>query len=215
MGEVLKQKLAVPDQRLEETEARKRSLNCHRMKAALFGVLCEIKKKTGISRQGCRALPVHRALCHLQNHSSLSFVLTGPSRPFLLTSTGGALVSLQTQALLQATPGGGSLWSQRAGMCCGPCPPDRPARPASRQGPASAATLVSSSLTGSPSPSEHVDAPQTTSVPHQGPVGWPVGASFLPGKHVHVMAQATGSWQGDPLPMSTTSPAGDPESVNS
>ncbi|XP_073075595.1 pre-B-cell leukemia transcription factor 4 [Manis javanica] len=26
---------------------RKRSLNCHRMKAALFGVLCEIKKKTG------------------------------------------------------------------------------------------------------------------------------------------------------------------------
>ncbi|XP_057346011.1 LOW QUALITY PROTEIN: pre-B-cell leukemia transcription factor 4 [Manis pentadactyla] len=52
MGEVLKQMLAVPDQRLEETKARKRSLNCHRMKAALFGVLCEIKKKTVLSVPG-------------------------------------------------------------------------------------------------------------------------------------------------------------------
>lgn len=95
---------------------------------------------------------------------------------------------------------------QRAGMCCGPCPPDRPARPASRQGPASAATLVSSSLTGSPSPSEHVDAPQTTSVPNQGPVGWPVGASFLPGKHVHVMAQVQGRLRAETGPSAPPAP---------
>ncbi|KAK2500145.1 hypothetical protein MC885_011380 [Smutsia gigantea] len=47
MGKVLKQMLAVTDQSLEEAETRKHSLNCHRMKAALFSVLCEIKEKTG------------------------------------------------------------------------------------------------------------------------------------------------------------------------
>ncbi|XP_029774988.1 pre-B-cell leukemia transcription factor 4 isoform X4 [Suricata suricatta] len=45
-GEVLQQIMAITDQSLEEAQARKHALNCHRMKPALFSVLCEIKEKT-------------------------------------------------------------------------------------------------------------------------------------------------------------------------
>lgn len=37
----------ITDQSLDEAQARKHTLNCHRMKPALFSVLCEIKEKTG------------------------------------------------------------------------------------------------------------------------------------------------------------------------
>lgn len=48
-GDVLQQIMAITDQSLEEAQARKHSLNCHRMKPALFSVLCEIKEKTVLS----------------------------------------------------------------------------------------------------------------------------------------------------------------------
>merc|ERR1719285_757059 len=44
---ILDQIMAVTDQSLDE--ARKHTLNCHRMKPALFSVLCEIKDKTVLS----------------------------------------------------------------------------------------------------------------------------------------------------------------------
>ena len=34
---------------LDEAQARKHTLNCHRMKSALFSVLCEIKERTVLS----------------------------------------------------------------------------------------------------------------------------------------------------------------------
>ena len=43
--------MAVTDQSLDE--ARKHTLNCHRMKPALFSVLCEIKEKTVINMRNC------------------------------------------------------------------------------------------------------------------------------------------------------------------
>merc|ERR1712158_209338 len=43
---ILDQIMAVTDQSLDE--ARKHTLNCHRMKPALFSVLCEVKKNTAL-----------------------------------------------------------------------------------------------------------------------------------------------------------------------
>lgn len=48
IGEILQQIMNITDQSLDEAQARKHTLNCHRMKPALFSVLCEIKEKTGI-----------------------------------------------------------------------------------------------------------------------------------------------------------------------
>merc|ERR1719285_1607796 len=44
---ILDQIMNITDQSLDE--ARKHTLNCHRMKPALFSVLCEIKEKTVLS----------------------------------------------------------------------------------------------------------------------------------------------------------------------
>ncbi|KAM9243082.1 LOW QUALITY PROTEIN: pre-B-cell leukemia transcription factor 4 [Dugong dugon] len=44
--------MAITDQNLDEAQARKHALNCHRMKSALFSVLCEIKEKTALSIRG-------------------------------------------------------------------------------------------------------------------------------------------------------------------
>lgn len=49
IGDVLQQIMNITDQPLDEAQARKHTLNCHRMKPALFAVLCEIKEKTLIS----------------------------------------------------------------------------------------------------------------------------------------------------------------------
>merc|ERR1712212_421739 len=46
---ILEQILNITDQSLDEAQARKHTLNCHRMKPALFSVLCEIKEKTVLS----------------------------------------------------------------------------------------------------------------------------------------------------------------------
>eukprot|EP00074_Homo_sapiens_P102746 XP_016882819.1 pre-B-cell leukemia transcription factor 4 isoform X6 [Homo sapiens] len=48
-SDVLQQIMAITDQSLDEAQARKHALNCHRMKPALFSVLCEIKEKTASS----------------------------------------------------------------------------------------------------------------------------------------------------------------------
>ncbi|KAM9688493.1 LOW QUALITY PROTEIN: pre-B-cell leukemia transcription factor 4 [Trichechus inunguis] len=51
-GDVLQHIMAISDQNLDEAQARKHALNCHRMKSALFSVLCEIKEKTALSIRG-------------------------------------------------------------------------------------------------------------------------------------------------------------------
>merc|ERR1711971_970013 len=48
---ILDQIMNITDQSLDE--ARKHTLNCHRMKPALFSVLCEIKEKTVLSLRNC------------------------------------------------------------------------------------------------------------------------------------------------------------------
>nr|WNK12361.1 Exd [Folsomia candida] len=49
IGEILQQIMNITDQSLDEAQARKHTLNCHRMKPALFNVLAEIKQKTVLS----------------------------------------------------------------------------------------------------------------------------------------------------------------------
>lgn len=48
IAEILQQIMNITDQSLDEAQARKHTLNCHRMKPVLFAVLCEIKEKTGM-----------------------------------------------------------------------------------------------------------------------------------------------------------------------
>ncbi|XP_076614965.1 pre-B-cell leukemia transcription factor 1-like isoform X1 [Chaetodon auriga] len=52
IGGILHQIMTITDQSLDEAQAKKHGLNCHRMKPALFSVLCEIKEKTGLSIRG-------------------------------------------------------------------------------------------------------------------------------------------------------------------
>ncbi|XP_054866196.1 pre-B-cell leukemia transcription factor 1-like isoform X1 [Amphiprion ocellaris] len=52
ISDVLQQIMAITDENLEEAQARKHALNCHKMKTALFDVLCEIKEKSALSIQG-------------------------------------------------------------------------------------------------------------------------------------------------------------------
>uniref|UniRef100_A0A8C4ND71 Pre-B-cell leukemia homeobox 1a n=1 Tax=Eptatretus burgeri TaxID=7764 RepID=A0A8C4ND71_EPTBU len=52
IGDILQQIMTITDQSLDEAQARKHGLNCHRMKPALFSVLCEIKEKTVLSIRG-------------------------------------------------------------------------------------------------------------------------------------------------------------------
>lgn len=54
IGDVLQQIMNITDQSLDEAQSRKHSLNCHRMKPALFSVLCEIKEKTVLSIRGAQ-----------------------------------------------------------------------------------------------------------------------------------------------------------------
>jgi len=50
---LLDQILNITDQTLDEAQARKHTLSAHRMKPALFSVLCEIKERTGITTRNC------------------------------------------------------------------------------------------------------------------------------------------------------------------
>ncbi|XP_030825629.1 pre-B-cell leukemia transcription factor 1-like [Camarhynchus parvulus] len=67
-GDVLQQIMAITDQSLDEAQARKHALNCHRMKPALFSVLCEIKEKTALTVRGpAEAEPPDAQLLRLDN----------------------------------------------------------------------------------------------------------------------------------------------------
>ncbi|UXI21276.1 U4/U6 small nuclear ribonucleoprotein Prp4 [Sarcoptes scabiei] len=49
INDILQQIMNITDQSLDEAQARKHTLYCHRMRHALFSVLCEIKEKTVLS----------------------------------------------------------------------------------------------------------------------------------------------------------------------
>ncbi|XP_018577521.1 homeobox protein extradenticle-like [Anoplophora glabripennis] len=68
IGEILQQIMNITDQSLDEAQARKHTLNCHRMKPALFSVLCEIKEKTVLSlRNAQEEEPPDAQLIRLDN----------------------------------------------------------------------------------------------------------------------------------------------------
>lgn len=68
IGDILQQIMTITDQSLDEAQAKKHALNCHRMKPALFSVLCEIKEKTGLSiRNSQEEEPVDPQLMRLDN----------------------------------------------------------------------------------------------------------------------------------------------------
>ncbi|XP_070781231.1 pre-B-cell leukemia transcription factor 3-like [Enoplosus armatus] len=54
IGSILHEIMAVTDQSLDEAQAKKHGLNCHRAKPALFSVLCGIKEKTVLSIYGAQ-----------------------------------------------------------------------------------------------------------------------------------------------------------------
>uniref|UniRef100_A0A672L0B9 Pre-B-cell leukemia transcription factor 1 n=2 Tax=Sinocyclocheilus grahami TaxID=75366 RepID=A0A672L0B9_SINGR len=54
IGDILQQIMTITDQSLDEAQARKHALNCHRMKPALFNVLCDVKEKTVLSIRGAQ-----------------------------------------------------------------------------------------------------------------------------------------------------------------
>ncbi|XP_074826961.1 pre-B-cell leukemia transcription factor 2 isoform X3 [Natator depressus] len=68
LGEILQQIMGITEQSLDEAQAKKHALNCHRLKPALFTVLCEIKEKTGLSvRSSQEEEPVDPQLMRLDN----------------------------------------------------------------------------------------------------------------------------------------------------
>ena len=93
INEILKSIMSITDQSLDEAQARKHTLNCHRMKPALFSVLCEIKEKTVLSlRNNQEEEPSDPQLMRLDNMltaegvalpeegaSNLGFSNAGPS----------------------------------------------------------------------------------------------------------------------------------------
>ena len=65
---LLQQIMHIQDQSLDEAQARKNTLNCHRMKPALFSVLCEFKEKIALSqRYGQEEEPPNSQLVRLDN----------------------------------------------------------------------------------------------------------------------------------------------------
>ncbi|KAK2539879.1 hypothetical protein Q9233_001583 [Columba guinea] len=74
IGDILQQIMTITDQSLDEAQARKHALNCHRMKPALFNVLCEIKEKTDRFTVNCFTLRIQRPpplyhICIFKSHT--------------------------------------------------------------------------------------------------------------------------------------------------
>ncbi|XP_072130447.1 pre-B-cell leukemia transcription factor 1-like isoform X3 [Mobula birostris] len=99
IGDILQQIMTITDQSLDEAQARKHALNCHRMKPALFNVLCEIKEKTELSIRGAQEEdPPDPQLLRLDN-MLLAEGVAGPEK-------GGG--SASTAAAAAAATSGGS-----------------------------------------------------------------------------------------------------------
>uniref|UniRef100_A0A8C2BXP1 Pre-B-cell leukemia transcription factor 1 n=1 Tax=Cyprinus carpio TaxID=7962 RepID=A0A8C2BXP1_CYPCA len=94
IGDILHQIMTITDQSLDEAQAKKHGLNCHRMKPALFSVLCEIKEKTGLSIRGSQDEdPPDPQLMRLDN-MLLAEGVSGPEK-----GGGAAAVAVATAAV--------------------------------------------------------------------------------------------------------------------
>ncbi|KAL1273658.1 hypothetical protein QQF64_026472, partial [Cirrhinus molitorella] len=94
IGDILHQIMTITDQSLDEAQAKKHGLNCHRMKPALFSVLCEIKEKTGLSIRGSQDEdPADPQLMRLDN-MLLAEGVSGPEK-----GGGAAAVAAATAAV--------------------------------------------------------------------------------------------------------------------
>ncbi|XP_055497981.1 pre-B-cell leukemia transcription factor 1-like isoform X2 [Leucoraja erinacea] len=90
IGDILQQIMTITDQSLDEAQARKHALNCHRMKPALFNVLCEIKEKTELSIRGAQEEePPDPQLLRLDN-MLLAEGVAGPEKGSASASTAAA-----------------------------------------------------------------------------------------------------------------------------
>ncbi|XP_044728151.1 homeobox protein extradenticle [Chrysoperla carnea] len=99
IGEILQQIMNITDQSLDEAQARKHTLNCHRMKPALFSVLCEIKEKTVLSlRNTQEEEPPDPQLMRLDN-MLIAEGVAGPEKG------GGAGAAASASAASQGGPG--------------------------------------------------------------------------------------------------------------
>ena len=68
INELLDQLMNISDQTLDEAQARKQSLYCHRMRNALFSVLCQMKEKLVLTHRHCETEdPPDPALIRLDN----------------------------------------------------------------------------------------------------------------------------------------------------
>ncbi|XP_073808015.1 pre-B-cell leukemia transcription factor 1 isoform X4 [Danio rerio] len=94
IGDILQQIMTITDQSLDEAQAKKHGLNCHRMKPALFSVLCEIKEKTGLSMRSSQdEEPTDPQLMRLDN-MLLAEGVSGPEK-----GSGAAAVAAATAAV--------------------------------------------------------------------------------------------------------------------
>ncbi|XP_047435204.1 pre-B-cell leukemia transcription factor 1-like [Mugil cephalus] len=100
-GDILQQIMAITVESLDEAQARKHTLNCHKMKPALFSVLCEIKEKAALSVQSVQEDdPPDPQIMRLDN-MLLAEGVAGPER-------GGASAAA-VAAAAQGCPDDGSI----------------------------------------------------------------------------------------------------------
>jgi len=92
IGDILQQIVAITDQSLDEAQARKHTLNCHRMRPALFQVLCEIKEKTGLSIRGLQEDETSDPQLLRLDNMLIAEGVTGPEN-------GGSAISAASQAM--------------------------------------------------------------------------------------------------------------------
>jgi len=93
INKILEQIMNISDQSLDEAQARKHQLNCHRMKPALFQVLCEIKEKTVLSLRGTQEEdPPDPQLMRLDN-MLIAEGVAGPEKSGNSGNSGGGPVS--------------------------------------------------------------------------------------------------------------------------
>ncbi|XP_076352487.1 homeobox protein extradenticle-like isoform X3 [Tachypleus tridentatus] len=101
ISEILQQIMNITDQSLDEAQARKHTLNCHRMKPALFSVLCEIKEKTVLSLRNTQEDEPHDPQLMRLDNMLIAEGITGPEKG------GGAVAA--TNASAAASGGEGQL----------------------------------------------------------------------------------------------------------
>ncbi|KAG7460293.1 hypothetical protein MATL_G00219860 [Megalops atlanticus] len=102
IGDILQQIMAITDESLDEAQARKHALNCHRMKPALFSVLCEIKEKTVLSIRGVQEEdPPDPQIMRLDN-MLLAEGVSGPEK-------GGGRAAAAAAAAAGGSPNDGSI----------------------------------------------------------------------------------------------------------